>query len=117
MREYSTLFKALSEEIRLRILVLLSRGELCVADLVKVLDLPQSTISRHLAYLRTAGWVIDRRQGPWVFYSLVKTNVDLQRRLMFLLEKELYDTPVAEKDLQALDRHLADPDRSLPPQQ
>ncbi|MBU4034431.1 MAG: metalloregulator ArsR/SmtB family transcription factor, partial [Proteobacteria bacterium] len=52
MQTTAQFFKALSEEPRLRILALLLSGELCVCDLMAVLQLPQSTISRHLAYLR-----------------------------------------------------------------
>ena len=48
-------FRAFSDRTRLRILHLLRGGELCVCDLVKVLDVPQPKASRHLAYLRRAG--------------------------------------------------------------
>ena len=67
MKQAAKIFKALSDETRLRILALLSQRELCVCDLMAVLDLPQSTVSRHLAYLRNAGWVEDRRQGSYNF--------------------------------------------------
>ncbi|HEX9779019.1 MAG TPA: metalloregulator ArsR/SmtB family transcription factor, partial [Geopsychrobacteraceae bacterium] len=60
MKTTTRLFKALSDETRLRILALLQAGELCVCDLMAILDLPQSTVSRHLAYLRNAGLVDDR---------------------------------------------------------
>ena len=63
MKTTAKLFKALSDETRLRILSLLTEGELCVCDLMEVLQLPQSTVSRHLAYLRNTGLVADRRQG------------------------------------------------------
>lgn len=116
MRHFTSLFKALTEETRLRILLLLSKQELCVNDLVRILQLPQSTVSRHLAHLRTAGWIIDRRQGICVYYSLVRSNVDLQRRLMFLLEKELFEEPRIEQDFLKLDQLLADARRNQPPQ-
>ena len=70
MDETVQMFKALSEEIRLRVLSLLMDGELCVCDLMEVLNLPQSTVSRHLAYLRNAGWVAGRRQGLWMYYRI-----------------------------------------------
>ncbi|RMG30045.1 MAG: ArsR family transcriptional regulator, partial [Methanobacteriota archaeon] len=54
MREFARFFKALSEPIRLRILLLLTKGELSVKDLTRALDLPQSTVSRHLSQLRVA---------------------------------------------------------------
>jgi len=103
MREYARFFKALSDPTRLRILLLLSRGELSVGDLTRSLKLPQSTVSRHLAYLRGAGWVDDRRDGVRVIYQLVKSGIDMQRRLLFLLEKELYDLPVVQQDFKARD--------------
>nr|HXK57067.1 metalloregulator ArsR/SmtB family transcription factor [Gammaproteobacteria bacterium] len=56
MKVIARLFKALSDETRLRILCLLLEGELCVCDIMAVLQLPQSTVSRHLAYLKNAGW-------------------------------------------------------------
>lgn len=71
MKQVAYLFKSLSEETRLRILVLLQEhGELCICDLMAALDLPQSTVSRHVAYLKNAGWLQDRRGGVWMYYSL-----------------------------------------------
>lgn len=65
------LFKALSDPTRLRILALLAAAdELCVCDLTLVLGLSQPMISRHLASLRDAGIVSDRRAGVWVHYRL-----------------------------------------------
>lgn len=63
-------FKALSEPIRLRIMALLTVGELCVCDLTTVLGMPQSTVSRHMNRLKVNGLVNDRRTGKWVHYSL-----------------------------------------------
>ncbi len=62
--------KALADSTRLRITVLLSNGELCVCDLTEVLKLPQPTISRHMAKLKSAGIVSDRRAGKWIHYKL-----------------------------------------------
>jgi len=104
MREYARFFKALSDPTRLRILLLLSRGELSVGELTGALELPQSTVSRHLAYLRTAGWVDDRRDGVRVIYRLIKAGVDMQRRLLFLLEKELFELPAVQQDRAALEK-------------
>ncbi len=82
MKQAARLFKSLSEETRLRILLLLQgHGELCICDLMAALELPQSTISRHVAYLKNAGWLQDRRGGVWMYYSLVsdlpKPSADL----------------------------------------
>ena len=66
-----TFFSALSNEIRLRCLMLLQlEGELCVCELTHALDLAQPMISRHLALLRDAGLVNDRRIGQWIYYSI-----------------------------------------------
>lgn len=64
------MFKALGDETRLRMLGLLRHGELCVCDLMEVLKLPQSTVSRHLAYLRNSYWVSGTRRGKWMYYRL-----------------------------------------------
>ena len=64
MKHLAQTFKALSDPIRLRIVFLLqAEGELCVCDLMAVLKLPQSTVSRHLAYLKRSCWVDIRREG------------------------------------------------------
>ncbi len=64
------LYKALSEEMRLRILMLLTHGELCVCDLMAIFNEPQSKISRHLAYLRNSGLVGSKRVGVWMHYFI-----------------------------------------------
>jgi len=66
----SRLFKALGDETRLRIVALLSHGELCVCHLEKALSISQPNASRHLAILRSAGVVEHRRNGNWVYYRL-----------------------------------------------
>ena len=64
------IFRALSEETRLKLIRLLSSGERCVCELFQALDLPQPKVSRHLAYLRKVGLVRNRKQGLWQHYSL-----------------------------------------------
>jgi ArsR family transcriptional regulator len=65
------LFKALADKTRLRTVVLLvGRGELCVCELTEALGVSQPKMSRHLATLREAGVVSDRKEGLWVFYGL-----------------------------------------------
>jgi ArsR family transcriptional regulator len=64
------LFRALGDGTRLRLLALLQHGEVCVGDLVVALELPQGTVSRHLATLRRVELVEARRAGAWVFYRL-----------------------------------------------
>lgn len=65
------LFKALSDETRLRSLLLIkAEQELCVCELMQALEESQPKVSRHLAQLRKAGLLLDKRQGQWVFYRI-----------------------------------------------
>ena len=70
--EMESLFKALADATRLRILGLLLTGEVCVCDIHESLKIPQSKASRHLAYLRRSGLVETRRDGLWIHYRLGK---------------------------------------------
>lgn len=74
--EIGRCFQALSEPKRLRILDLLRSGEKCVGRLTEELDVAQSLLSFHLKALRDAGLVADRREGRWVYYSLVPGRLD-----------------------------------------
>src|SRR5216110_2381033 len=65
-------FKALADRTRLRLLNLMRDGEVCVCFFVEILKTNQPKISRHLAYLRRAGIVGARRQGPWMHYRIVE---------------------------------------------
>ncbi|HEY0286163.1 MAG TPA: metalloregulator ArsR/SmtB family transcription factor [Pseudomonas sp.] len=67
----TALFKCLADDTRTKITLLIVReGELCVCELTAALDQSQPKISRHLALLRSAGLLMDRRQGQWVYYRL-----------------------------------------------
>jgi len=70
--EMETVFKALADATRLRILGLLLTGEVCVCDIHESLKIPQPKASRHLAYLRRSGLVDTRREGLWIHYRLGK---------------------------------------------
>jgi ArsR family transcriptional regulator len=85
VRPLTRLFKALADETRVRIVAVLAHGELCVCHIEAVLGLPQPTVSRHLAVLRSAGVVEVRRDGLWVLYRLAKqTDADCERQLRAL---------------------------------
>ncbi|MCB2182464.1 MAG: metalloregulator ArsR/SmtB family transcription factor [Desulfobulbaceae bacterium] len=101
------LIKALSDETRLRILALLQDGELCVCDLMSVLQLPQSTVSRHLAYLRNAGWAEDRRQNKWMYYQLNRETSGLQKKLLTQLQEHLAQLAQIKNDRKKLQDYLA----------
>lgn len=104
------LFKALAEPVRLRILTLLLKGERCVCDIMAVLDKPQSTVSRHLAYMNNAGLISGRKQGVWMYYQLAKAETDLHAGLISLLNSSLLETSQSKKDLDALAKHVAEKD-------
>jgi ArsR family transcriptional regulator len=91
-------FRAFADRTRLRILSLLTGGELCVCDLVAVLNVPQPTASRHLAYLRRAGLVLARKQGPWTYYRLAPAASQFHRTLIGCLGCCLADVPELRAD-------------------
>ena len=68
--DLESLFKALADKTRLRILALLGNNEVCVCHLHDSLGVPQPTVSRHLAYLRRTGLVSARRDGVWMHYRV-----------------------------------------------
>ncbi|GAB4172758.1 MAG: metalloregulator ArsR/SmtB family transcription factor [Geothermobacteraceae bacterium] len=104
MKQLSDDIKALGDETRLRILNLLRGREVCVCDIIAALDLPQSTVSRHLAILRRAGWVLDQRRGSWMFYRLAD-DAD-SRALLDPLLTRMEGSERARADLQALGAYL-----------
>jgi ArsR family transcriptional regulator, arsenate/arsenite/antimonite-responsive transcriptional repressor len=101
------IFKACADATRLRLLVLLSERELCVCELVDILEMPQGKISRHLAVLRRAGLVADRRAGTWINYSLQRAESPLTRRLRAYLKAEARNGDTMAADLARL-HDLAD---------
>ena len=80
-------FKALSDETRLRILKLLENGELCVCDIVAALDMVQPKVSFHLAALKEAGLIKDRKHGKWTHYRLDDSDIFRRFLLLSVLEK------------------------------
>jgi len=98
------MYKALGDETRLRILGLLRQGELCVCDIMEVLQLPQSTVSRHLAYLKNSGWLLGTRRGKWMYYQLCfSTSREITQAEIVASLKEL---PQCEADQLELEKHL-----------
>jgi len=78
-----SILSALANDIRLRCIALIeSEGELCVCELTHALHLSQPMISRHLALLRDAGLVSDRRAGQWVYYRLNKELNELELNII-----------------------------------
>lgn len=97
MRDIARFHKLLSDEARLRILwLLLNRRELCVCDITAALGITQSKASRHLAALRVAGLVRDRREGTWMHYSLRRPAEPGARAALAALKGQLARDPEAD---------------------
>lgn len=97
-------FAALSHDLRLRMVVLLKQqGELCVCELTHALAVAQPTISRHLAQLRAAGVVEDRRDGLWIYYRVSRELPNWARQIIQSTTKGLADTVPFASDRQALE--------------
>lgn len=77
------LFSLLSDETRLRCLILLQKeGELCVCEIGHIIESMQPKISRHLALMRSAGVVSDERRGQWVYYSLCPSLPEWAKKII-----------------------------------
>jgi len=100
MEELTAIFKALSDETRLRIVKLLEQGELCVCDIVAALDIVQPRASFHLGVLKGAGLIKDRKQGKWIHYSLNES--ELFRRMLMVSVCEKTDGGLIAEDRKRL---------------
>ena len=102
MEQIVQFFKALSDETRLRIVMLLTQGELCVCDLMFVLDEPQSKVSRHLAYLKHSGLTNSRRAGVWMHYCLKESADEVHKAQIDFLKEQLSHLPQFRIDREKL---------------
>lgn len=103
------LFQLLSDETRLRCLMLMQQqGELCVCELTHALGIIQPKISRHLATLRDAGVVSDRRQGQWIYYRIHPDLPEWVQQVIETTAGEIKGSTPFKNDLAAL---LAMPNR------
>ena len=114
-----TLFNALADRTRLRLLNLLSGGEVCVCYFVELLDEPQPKISRHLAYLRRAGLVSARRDGKWMHYRMTMPADAAQARVLECALQTLAEERQMQRDRERLEKvccapRLPEPLRDAP---
>ncbi len=92
----SLIFKALSDDSRIRILNLLQHhGEMCISDIEQILDFTQTKTSRHMAYLKNARIVNSRKSDQWVFYFIQEEVQDLLSQVWTYLKKD----PTLQKDI------------------
>jgi ArsR family transcriptional regulator, arsenate/arsenite/antimonite-responsive transcriptional repressor len=110
--ELATLFKALSDGTRLRILKLLGNRELCVCDMVAAFDMTQPKVSFHLGVLKQAGLLKDRREGKWMHYRI--DDSDLFKRFLILSITEKIPADVLKEDGKRLEAFLDTKTRVTP---
>jgi ArsR family transcriptional regulator, arsenate/arsenite/antimonite-responsive transcriptional repressor len=103
MEQVLQTYKALSEAMRLRIMLLLTHGELCVCDVMEILDEPQAKVSRHLAYLKHSGLVKSKRVGTWMHYSLKEHFDDVTAAHIRFLTEHVNHLPVFQDDLSKME--------------
>ncbi len=99
-------YKGASDPTRLRLLGVLRHGELCVCDIMTVLKLPQSTASRHLAYLRNSGWLESRRKKKWMYYRLRPTPQT--EEIISHVLAHISCIPELQRDYEMMAQHLAE---------
>jgi len=102
MEQLTQMYKALSEDMRLRVVMLLTHGEICVCDLMAIFGENQSKVSRHLAYLKHSGLIKSKRVGTWMHYSLkepLDSTIDAQLTFM---KQQLSQLPVIRDDEQKM---------------
>ncbi|OGO87408.1 MAG: hypothetical protein A2Y24_01495 [Clostridiales bacterium GWE2_32_10] len=98
MKEILSVTSALSDEIRLRIINILFESDLYVCEMVDILELPQSTVSRHLTILKNANIVEDTKNGLWVKYALIENRM-YDNIIKALVKEEILNTQKCKDDL------------------
>lgn len=91
MRDLMEVLKALADENRVRALMALSRGEVCVCQIVELLQLAPSTVSKHMAILKHARLVESRKEGRWIFYRIAEDDVATAAKEVTALLARLLD--------------------------
>lgn len=97
-------FRALADRTRLRLINLMSQGEICVCFFVEVIETNQPKISRHLAYLRRAGIVDARRDGKWMHYQIMTPPDEHAAQVLREVQVWLRADPEMQKDYKRLAR-------------
>ncbi len=107
MNNLTNFFRLVSDETRLRLLMILSEKELCVCELCHILSLSQPKVSRHLARLRDMGLVQTKREGQWIFYDL-KLEDPLIRDIIKLIKDNMAKYDLLRKDWERLNVLIQD---------
>jgi ArsR family transcriptional regulator, arsenate/arsenite/antimonite-responsive transcriptional repressor len=108
MREFMAITKALADENRVRVLLALQGGELCVCQITELFGLAASTISKHLSILYQAGLVDSRKDGRWMYYSLAAKGASAPaREAVRWVARSLGEDPRTVEDAARLKKILA----------
>jgi DNA-binding transcriptional ArsR family regulator len=108
MREVVDITKALADGSRLRVLMALAGGELCVCQIVELLQLAPSTVSKHMSILRQARLVESRKDGRWMHYRLPGRDAPKAvREAVAWVRRSLAESPQTAQDRRKLERILA----------
>lgn len=102
MKKVLKLFKLLSDEKRLRILMLLIEKELCVCQIMGVMGISQPLVSRNLSLLSNAGLLSERKDGKLAFYAVKSRLPEATAKIIGLLKEQLKDNEILKKDLNSL---------------
>lgn len=98
------IFRALSEESRLRILSVIMEREMCVCEIEVCLKMTQSNASRHLTVLKNCGILDNYKVGQWAYYKISDTFVRNHRELFEYLKYKLTELPGYQKDLKEYEK-------------
>ena len=101
MNPFLAITKALSDEGRVRALVALRGGELCLCQIIDMLELAPSTVSKHMSILWQAGLVTRRKAGRWHYYRLASSPTTVRRAVRWALDS-LQDEKIVVKDAKHL---------------
>lgn len=94
--------KAIADPTRMRILKLLQMGELCVCDIMDVMRLAQSTASKHLGILKTAGLVESRKSGTWTYYKQAEKARGDNKQFLEFVTSRMNNDPQVKRDKRLL---------------
>jgi ArsR family transcriptional regulator, arsenate/arsenite/antimonite-responsive transcriptional repressor len=107
MRDLITVLKALADENRVRILWAVQGRELCACQIVELLGLAQSTVSKHLAILHQARLLDSRKEGRWMYYRAAGADAPVEaRQVGALVSRLLADTPRAAEESERIEQIL-----------
>ena len=97
MDQLIQIFKALSDKNRLRIVKMLEQKSMCVCEITEILQLANSTVSKHLSILKNAGLIVSQKEGRWINYKINPESDKYVNALEDIMKDWINDDPVIEK--------------------